>query len=122
MSESEDQRPVPRSFFELFVPPGRIKPTESRQVIAARYELCEDLAQTLAGQWQSGPAASQMDSADSLRRVFAGLCDAQSGVSALEAAWTVCRTAELLDQPLPQWALDQLPPASRIAAVRPASS
>ena len=43
MSE-DNQIIIPPSFIALFVPPGRIKPTEPREVIAERYELCEDLA------------------------------------------------------------------------------
>jgi hypothetical protein len=41
----ENQSVIPRSFVDLFVPAGAIKPRESRAVIAARYELCEDMAQ-----------------------------------------------------------------------------
>ena len=42
-----NQTQLPRSFIELFIPPGKMKPSETREVIAARYDLCEDMAQML---------------------------------------------------------------------------
>ena len=38
---------IPRSFIDLFVPKGAGRPNASREHIAARYDLCEDLAQAL---------------------------------------------------------------------------
>lgn len=39
-----NQNEVPSSFIDLFIPRGATRPSENREVIAARYELCEDLA------------------------------------------------------------------------------
>ncbi|MFM8574519.1 MAG: ATPase with chaperone activity, partial [Limnohabitans sp.] len=38
---------IPPSFAALYVPPGKLKPTVSAGEMAARYELCEDMAQLL---------------------------------------------------------------------------
>lgn len=40
----EYQNEIPHSFMALFVDPGRSKPNASRDVVASRYELCEDMA------------------------------------------------------------------------------
>lgn len=40
----EIQVVVPRSFADLFVKPGRLRPMASAAKIAARHEVCEDLA------------------------------------------------------------------------------
>ena len=87
---------VPPSFIALFVPPGRIKPTASREHIAERYEFCEDLATMLmepaqAKVWQLGLAEDEI-----LRRMHEGLLDGPTGVDAAEAQWVTTRLAELL--------------------------
>src|SRR5262249_21991976 len=93
----ESQIPIPPSFVALFVPPGKVKPAQPRAVIAARYELCEDLAQMLTERaatirWQHGAT-----SADVLERIRRGLLADDSGVGEAEARWVVRRLAELLD-------------------------
>ena len=40
----DSQIAIAPSFIALFIEPGRYKPSTSRQVIAERYEFCEDLA------------------------------------------------------------------------------
>lgn len=95
----ENQIVVPPSFLALFVPPGRVKPTAPRHEIAARYELCEDLAQMLTEQaldkrWQLGVTED-----DVLQRMLGGLRADASVVSPDEAVWVVTRLAELLDWP-----------------------
>ena len=99
----ESQIVVPESFVALFVPPGKIKPTEPYAVIAQRHELCEDMAQLLTGQaaqlqWQLG-----LDEADILARMHAGLSGGEAGISAAEAIWVSKRLAELLDWHWPSW-------------------
>lgn len=99
----ESQIVLPESFVALFVPPGRLKPSEPYEVIAQRHELCEDMAQLLteqAGQlqWQLGVHES-----DILARMHASIAGGEAGVSAAEAAWIVKRMAELLDWPWPSW-------------------
>lgn len=105
MSE-DSQIVVPPSFVALFVPPGRIKPTAGREEIAARYELCEDLAQMLTEQasakkWELGVTEN-----DVLERFQRGLLADGGVVNALEARWVIRRLAELLDWPDPGPAAD----------------
>lgn len=38
---------VPQSFTALFIPAGKLRPTETAAFIEQRYELCEDFAQML---------------------------------------------------------------------------
>lgn len=94
----ESQIVVPPSFIALFVPPGRIKPTETRATITQRYEFCEALASMLVEraqtlQWQLG-----VTEADVLERMRAGLMGEDAPVPEREAEWIVRRLAELLDQ------------------------
>ncbi|MBE0594927.1 MAG: ATPase with chaperone activity [Gemmatimonadales bacterium] len=96
-----NQLQLPASFLALFVPPGRIRPTESREHMLARYEFCEDLAQTLVEHartllWQLGIAEE-----DVLERIGLGLAEESSGLEPPEAQWVVCRLAGLLGWPLP---------------------
>ena len=97
MSE-ENQIVVPPSFIALFVPPGRLKPTETRETIAARYELCEDLAQMLTEHALTKRFELGVAEDDVLERVLAGL-HTGGVVSVDEARWVVRRLAELLDWP-----------------------
>jgi hypothetical protein len=109
MSE-DSQIVVPPSFIALFVPPGRIKPTESREHIVQRYELCEDLAQMLTEQARAKLFELGVAERDVLERIARGLQGDGSEdtiVSAAEAGWVVRRLAELLDwPPLPDPAVD----------------
>jgi hypothetical protein len=96
MSE-ENQVVVPQSFIALYVEPGRSKPRAARAEIAARYELCEDLATMLTEhaatrRWELGVAED-----DVLDRIHQGLLGEASGVDAAEAEWVMRRLAELLD-------------------------
>lgn len=100
MSE-DSQIVVPPSFVALFVPPGRIKPTEPREVIAERYELCEDLAQALVERAQLVQFDTGADEAEVLRRIGLGLLAGEAIVDEAEARWVVRRLAELLDWPDP---------------------
>lgn len=97
----ENQIVVPPSFIALFIEPGRIKPDATREVIAERYEFCEDLACLLtepAGTrlWELGITPS-----DVLERMHLGLLTGQAGVNAREAQWVIQRLAELLDWDAP---------------------
>ena len=98
----ENQFEVPRSFILLFVPPGKIKPTESRAVIAERYEFCEDLANLMT----EHASATQFDlgitEADVLGQCHRGLLVEGSVLSNAEAGWVVRRLAELLDWICPE--------------------
>ncbi len=98
MMDDANQIIVPPTFVALFVPPGRIKPTEPREVIAARYELCEDLAQMLVEHAQAVHFDSGVDEAEVLSRMLRGLLAAPEAVvvDEAEARWVKRRLAELL--------------------------
>lgn len=105
---SDDQTVIPPSFIELFVPAGKTRPTESREVIARRYDLCEDMAQMLIDTARDKHLGIGVAEPDVLDRIHAGLAADASLVSADEALWIVRRLAELLDWELP--AALRLPP------------
>ena len=99
MSDASDasQIEIPPTFVAVFVAPGKLRPSAPYALIAARYELCEDLAQTLV------PTATQLQLMRDLHAsvVLAQCLEALAGPSAVveraEARWVVCRLAELLD-------------------------
>jgi hypothetical protein len=94
---------IPPSFLALYTVPHRTRLTVDRATLAQRYELCEDLAQlltTTAGdmQWSLG-----ITEVDVLQRCHRGLLGDAAVVSDIEAQWVVCRLAELMGWPLPNW-------------------
>jgi hypothetical protein len=58
----------PESFTALFVPPGRLRPTETHEHIAQRHELCEDMAQMLTETAQTKRFELGVTEADVLTR------------------------------------------------------
>jgi hypothetical protein len=96
-----DQTLVPRSFIELFIAPGSYRPSEPREVVAARHELCEDMAQMLTEHARMRQFELGVTEDDVLERIHRGLLAPESVVSEAEAGWVVCRLAELLDWPMP---------------------
>jgi hypothetical protein len=99
-SDGESQIVIPPAFIALFVPSGRIRPTESRAFIAERHEFCEDLASTLTETAQQHLWSLGVTEGDVLERIHRGLCDTvggQAAVSSAEARWVIGRLAELLD-------------------------
>jgi hypothetical protein len=98
MSE-DSQIVVPRSFIDLFIPPGRVKPTEPREHIAERYEFCEDLAQALTETARAQVFSLGITEADVLERIEAGLQGGGAVVTGTEGTWVVRRLAELLEWP-----------------------
>ena len=97
----DDQTVIPRSFIDLFIPPGGYRPREPREVVAARYELCEDMAQMLTEHARMKMFELGVTEEDVLARMGQGLLVPGSVVTADEAGWVVCRPAELLDWPMP---------------------
>ncbi|HEX6707628.1 MAG TPA: ATPase with chaperone activity [Albitalea sp.] len=93
----EDQTLVPRAFIDIFVPPGAIKPTQPREHIALRHELCEDLAQMLAEQVAAKTLGSGESRNDVVSRIRRGLLSDEAVVSEREAEWVVGRLVELLE-------------------------
>lgn len=87
---------IPRSFIDLFVPPGSHKLNASREHIAGRYDLCEDMAQMLIEPARVRLFELGIAEVDVLERMYAGL---QAGmvVGEPEARWIVRRLAELLE-------------------------
>ena len=92
---------VPEAFLDLYRSAGRTRLALPREQIAARHELCEDLAQAM-----TEPARTMLFSAglaedEVLRRCHAGLRADDAGLGPGEAEWVVRRLAELLDWPQP---------------------
>lgn len=94
----DSQLVVPRSFIDLFVPPGRVKPTEPWAVIAERHELCEDMAQMLTEVALARRFELGVTEDDVLERIGSGLREG-GVVSVAEGGWVVGRLAELLNWP-----------------------
>lgn len=93
------QTEIPRSFIDLYLPPGSVKPNQGRSVIAARYEFCEDMAQLLVEPARTKLFELGVTEHDVLERMQRGLRVEGSAFSADEATWVVRRLAELLDWP-----------------------
>jgi hypothetical protein len=108
--DNDSQIHIPDSFIALFVPPGRIKPTATRDTIAARYELCEDLATHLVEPTGAAHHAHGIAEDELLQRCEQGLTSPESGVSAAEATWITWRLAELLGWPAPALPLSDRTP------------
>lgn len=87
---------IPRSFIDLFVPKGAGRPNASREHIAARYDLCEDLAQALTEQARARVLELGITESDVVERTYAGL-NAGPVVDESEARWVVRRLVELLE-------------------------
>ena len=99
----EFQIHIPPSFMALYVPPGKIKPTLGQREMAARYELCEDMAQLLTEQAANLQFQLGITEDLALERCLQGLLATPDVLIESEARWVVCRLAELLNWPLPAW-------------------
>lgn len=93
----DSQIVVPPSFIAIYVVPGKIKPSISRDQLVQRYEFCEDFAQVLleqakTKQWELGISQDVV-----IERISQGLKDAQDQWSAQEATWIITRLVELLE-------------------------
>lgn len=98
----ESQIEIPPSFLALYVAPGRQKPRLPRDELAARYELCEDMAQMLTETARNMEFGLGITEADVLARCLQGLRVEPAVVSEAESVWVVYRLAELLDWPAPE--------------------
>jgi hypothetical protein len=101
MDDNYNQIHVPPSFMAVYSD-TRQRLTEKPAVVRARYELCEDLAGHLVEHAQTLYHVQAPSEAEILRRIHAGLCTAESGVSVAEATWITTRLAELLNWPCPE--------------------
>lgn len=103
---------IPPSFFAVYTD-ARRRLTEPLPVVRTRYEICEDLANHLVGHAQLQHHTEVPVEAEILRRIHAGLCVPEAGVSPAEAGWIVERLAELLDWAFPR--LDEVSPGGSAA-------
>ena len=95
----ENQVQIPDSFIALYRD-ARNRLTAPRETIAARYELCEDLANLLTDHCSTVHFRDGVDEATVLSRCHQGLLVPPITVEAPEAEWVVRRTAELLGWPM----------------------
>ena len=96
----DNQTELPRSFIELFMPPGAVKPRETREFIGSRYDLCEDMAQMLTEHASAKLFELGVTTQDVLERMHRGLVQEQSALTLPEAGWIVRRLSELLGWPV----------------------
>ena len=92
----DNQIAIPPSFMVLYITPGRNAPNAPQEVVIARYEQCEDMACALTEHAQSVAFKEQLGAADVLARCHQGLLASPADFTGREAAWVICRLAELL--------------------------
>ena len=100
----EYQIEIPASFMALYVDPGGQKPNASRDVVATRYELCEDMATMFTETAKNMLFSLGIAEQDVLVRCHRGLLGEGAVVSAAEAGWVIRRLAEQLDWEQPDLA------------------
>ncbi len=93
--DHDSQIEIPQSFLALFTAPGRARPSAPRAEVAARYELCEDLATLLTTTAADMQFSLGIAESDVLQRVHQGLLGEAAVVTPVEAWWVMCRLAEL---------------------------
>ena len=99
---------IPPSFVALYVPPGKVRPSLGQGELAARYELCEDMAQLLTEQAAQQQFQLGITEDLALERCLQGLLATPDVLGEHEARWVVCRLAELLQWPLPEGLQERL--------------
>jgi hypothetical protein len=82
----EFQIEIPQSFMVLFIEPGRQKPNASREVVAARYELCEDMASLLTETAKDKILSLGIAEDDVLIQCYRGLTGTRSVITELNIA------------------------------------
>ena len=87
---------VPDSFVALYVPAGRQRPSVPWAEVLARYELCEDTAQSLLEPARLHRDRLGLADDDIVHSLSRGLRDPSSGLSDAEAHWVARRLQELL--------------------------
>ena len=95
---------LPEAFADIY----RSRPGSARLVlplaeVAARHELCEDLAQARTEHARALRVGAHLAEDEGRRRCVAGLRAEGAGVSGAEALWVVRRLAELLDWEQPEF-------------------
>ncbi|MFM2052389.1 MAG: hypothetical protein RL456_426 [Pseudomonadota bacterium] len=87
---------VPDSFLDLHRDRHRTRLRTPIDIVRARHELCEDLAQQLVAQAQHIHFDLGIPEEEVLARIESGLAAPDAGLDAPEAAWVARRLAELL--------------------------
>ena len=105
MAYDHNQTFVADSFIALYRD-ARQRLTAPRETVAARYEMCEDMASLMTEHCRSVHFRDGIDEGEVLRRCLLGLREPPTSFEPAEAAWVVRRTAELLEWP---FAADQEP-------------
>ena len=100
---------IPDSFVAVHSD-ARRRLTATRAVIAARYELCEDMATMLVDHCRTVHFRDGVDEGEILQRCQQGLLAPPATLDPAEARWVVQRTAELLDWPWAPPAPGEAPP------------
>jgi len=103
----DNQIEPPQSFMALFIKPGQTRPNAPQEVVLARYEQCEDMACILAEQAQTLAFKENLTEKEVLARCHRGLQTGDAHFSEKEAAWVICRLAELLGWETPEFNLSQ---------------
>ncbi len=92
----DNQIEIPQSFMALYLTPGRSAPSAPQGIVIARYEQCEDMACTLTEPAQTAACKENLSATDVLARCHQGLLASPAAFTGKEAAWVICRLAELL--------------------------
>jgi hypothetical protein len=101
----DNQIEPPQSFMALYVKPGQTRPNAPQHVVLARYEQCEDMATILAEQAQTIAFKENLSEKEVLERCHRGLQNSEVDFTGNEAAWVICRLAELLGWEIPEFNL-----------------
>ena len=101
----DNQIEPPQSFMAMYVKPGQTRPNAPQEVVLARYEQCEDMATILAEQAQTIAFKENLSEKEVLERCHRGLLTGDGHFSEREAAWVICRLAELMGWEIPEFDL-----------------
>lgn len=96
----ENQLQLPDSFVDLYRRPGQLKPSVSREQLAERFELCDDMSRMLCEPASEVLIKLGVSETDVLRKMLQGLLADGGALSEPEALWVVCRLGELLSWPV----------------------
>jgi hypothetical protein len=99
----DNQIEPPQSFMALFVKPGQTRPNAPQDVVLARYAQCEDMACILAEQAQTLAIMDNLSEREVMERCHRGLQTGEADFTENEAAWVICRLAELLGWEMPEF-------------------
>jgi len=80
-----------------------LKPQKAWTGVQSRYDLCEDMAATLASTASNVYFDARVCDMEILDRCYAALLQVPETLTASESRWTVLRLAELMDWEVPLW-------------------